>query len=502
MKRTDTLMKVVSGLVFLAMVAYLGLYIAQRFLDPVQTALVVTATMSDSASMSGLVVRDELLLQNDAEYIDITVSEGEKVAAGQTVAVIYGSEAALDRAVRQDSLEREIESVTAALGNKDSTYTAGNREDSISDALIELSRSLRSDGMTGIDTRQSTLGSLLFRKEVSDATEDYLAELEAEYRDLLVSAAGDMTPVTVEEGGTFSSLVDGFEGVGPEYVKELTPDELRELIAADRTVDVSSIGKLSLSFSWYYAAIMDRQEALRLSEGDTVRLSFGRYYSEYLPAAVEYIGQADGDERLVLFRIDKAFNDMMAVRAVSADLIYSEYEGLRVPLKGLYRYYAAYMSDMDGSRLSGGDSVTLTLGGESYDAFVSEVGSAQRYGELPAGVEAGSEADDRPSRRLVVFCWPWSAEQEAPDFSAGGGTVTLVGEKTSMNVLNYYDYDPETDRLCVFTMTGLQAERKKVELVYAGDEYCLLRSEGDDALREGNEVIVETRELYNGKVFR
>ena len=67
---------------------------------------------------------------------------------------------------------------------------------------------------------------------------------------------------------------------------------------------------------------------------------------------------------------------------------------------------------------------------------------------------------------------------------------------------NYYDYDPEIDRLCVFTMTGLQAERKKVELVYAGDEYCLLRSEGEDALREGNEVIVQVRELYNGKVLR
>ena len=52
------------------------------------------------------------------------------------------------------------------------------------------------------------------------------------------------------------------------------------------------------------------------------------------------------------------------------------------------------------------------------------------------------------------------------------------------------------------TMTGLQAERKKVSLIYAGEEYCLLSSEGDDALREGNEVIVQAGGLYNGKVFR
>ena len=80
--------------------------------------------------------------------------------------------------------------------------------------------------------------------------------------------------------------------------------------------------------------------------------------------------------------------------------------------------------------------------------------------------------------------------------------MTLPDGRTALNVLNYYDYDPEIDRLCVFTMTGLQAERKKVDLVYAGDEYCLLRSEGEDALREGNEVIVQATNLHDGKVFR
>ena len=74
-----------------------------------------------------------------------------------------------------------------------------------------------------------------------------------------------------------------------------------------------------------------------------------------------------------------------------------------------------------------------------------------------------------------------------------------------MSVVSYYEYDPENpdvDRLCVFTMTGLQAERKKVDLIYAGEEYCLLSSQGSDALREGNKVIVQANNLHDGKVFR
>jgi hypothetical protein len=145
--------------------------------------------------------------------------------------------------------------------------------------------------------------------------------------------------------------------------------------------------------------------------------------------------------------------------------------------------------------------VTLTLGGTDYAATVSEIGTARAYGDLPAGVESGSEEDTRPKRCLVVFYWPWE-NVDAPDFSSGGGTLTLRAGDEPLSVTNYYDYDPDVDRMCVFTMTGLQAERKKVELLYAGEEYGLVTSDGDDALREGNELIVKATGLHDGMVFR
>ena len=495
-------MKFVSALVFLAMAAYLGIYLVQGMTDPVQTALAVTATMSDASIMSGLAVRDELVLRGDAEYIDVVVEEGEKISVGQTVAVVYSDQDALRRAEKLESIGQEIESVKAALSGAQDNYSVGDRDESIMEALLGVSMSLRSDGMRAIDTRQSTLASFIFRKEVSDATEGYLLELESSYRDILSTAAGDTKDITATQSGTFTALVDGYEGVSPEYVEGLTPSELREIIAADREEDANAIGKLITSYNWYYAAIVSREDASRLEKGQTVHLSFGRYYSDYIAAKVVSIGKVEDNERIVVFSMDRALTDMMAIRAVSAELIYSEYTGIRVPVRGLYRYYAGYMSDEDGRRLTAGESVTLTLGGQQITATVSEIGSARRYGELPAGVESGSEFDNRPSRRLVVFVWPWSAEEEVPNSAAGGGTVTLRDRRTTLEVLNYYDYDPETDRLCVFTMTGLQAERKKVELVFAGEEYCLLSSEGDDALREGNEVIVQASGLHNGKVFR
>ncbi len=500
MRQSDRVMRLVSLLVFIAMAAYLAVYVVNRFVDPVQTALVVTATMSDATPITGLVVRDEVLIEADDEYINVIVDDGEKISAGQTVAIVYGSAEALEQAVRLESLEEEIETVSEALSADDGVYST-NREQAIHTALLSLSSAVRSGNYARVDTHQNALRSLLFRTEAAAATESYLDELQAAYDSLKSGAQSGMRAVVVAQSGTYSPVVDGLEGVSPDYAAGLKPDELRELIAAERSAAEGVIGKLVTSFSWCYAAIVDADE-VTLAEGDEVTLAFGRYTTGSIPATVASVGRRVNGERIIVFRMDRELSDTLAVRSVSASLINRRYEGLRVPVRSLYRYYAGYLTDDAASRLSVGDTVTLTLGGVDFDAFVSELGSSQRYGALPDGVTAGSDGDVRPTRRLVVFCWPWSADEPAPDFSAGGGTVTLSHGRDAAPVLNYYAYDSEVDRLCVFSVAAMQAERKKVGLVYAGEEYCLLSSEGVDALREGSEVIVQAAGLYSGKVIQ
>ncbi len=505
MKKTDTLIKITSLLVFIALAAYLSVYIASRAMNSVQTALTVTATMSDSAPLTGLVIRDELVIRSDEQYIDVTAPDGSKVAAGETVAVSYSSEEALERASRLHALSQEIADVESSLDAAGGVKVTGDREQSISTAIQSLSSCLRGLDLSELGSRSAALASILFPTDSGDTdTQDYLAQLDDEYNELRKTSAGDTDEITVGESGTFSTLVDGYEGVDMDYAADLTPAELRELIAADRRVDGSSIGKLITDYDWYYAAIIPWEHGRHLLEGDAVKLSFGRYYSGSLDATVERVGRAEHDEQVVIFRIEQGQADMLAVRAVSAELVYREFTGLRVPLKGLYRYYAGYMSAEDGGTLTSGDTVTLSMGGVDREVVVSEVGGASKYGDLPEGVEPDSEEDTRPSRRLVVFCWPWSEDEEPIDTRAGSGKVTAFGQEP-MNTWNFYDYDPEDpdsqDRLCVFTMTGMQAERKLVDMVFAGEEYCLLSSTGTDALREGNDVIIQAHGLYNGRVF-
>ena len=185
MKKTDALIKITSLLVFIALAAYLTVYIAHRASNPVRTALTVTASMSESAPMSGLVIRNELLINSKEQYIDVTAADGSKVAAGQEVAVAYSSEEALERASRLHLLSREIENVSGSLDGAGVVQAAGNREQSIFSALTGLSACLRGGDLSEVDSRSGVLAGLIFPSDSgTDNSEDYLADLQAEYDEL------------------------------------------------------------------------------------------------------------------------------------------------------------------------------------------------------------------------------------------------------------------------------------------------------------------------------
>ena len=92
-----------------AMVVYFGYYVFDTFNDPFTTTLAYSYTVSNSVEADGLLVRDEEVLPSQSGIVDVTRSEGEKVAAGKQVALVYrDSQAQADQA-QLDQLGLEIE---------------------------------------------------------------------------------------------------------------------------------------------------------------------------------------------------------------------------------------------------------------------------------------------------------------------------------------------------------------------------------------------------------
>ena len=479
MRKTDGLTKAIGILLFAALLCYMGFAAARRLTGSARTALAVESSVSETAVMSGVLIRDEEAVLSSREYIDITAADAQKIAAGGTVATAYTSASALNRAMELNELKAELDAAQQAEKRTEDSRGA------VYDALARLSRAGQTGSLAGLDLAAEDVAARVLTDGGEEAAEVDVRALQTEYQRLLDSAGQGSETLTSERAGLFGRLADGFEDVTPLAAQALTPSSLRTLMQEQRSAPAGCIGKMVYGRSWYYAALMDAADAARLTVGTEEMLNFARYCARPLSAAVESIGTVSGGECVVLFSLDEGMAEMLSVRKAGCELVFAEYSGIRVPTEGLYRYYAGYMAADEAEELRPGAAVTLARGSRNIACLLSEIGDAQER--------------DGERVRLVVLCWPWTADNALPE--APGAALMTETNGAGWALEDLYTAEEQADCCCVFTMTGLQAERRRVVPVYEDEEYCLVDSTGEDALRAGNEIIIKASGLYNGKVF-
>ena len=91
MKQGNSVITLAIALLAAALAAYLGYYAWNTFNTPYTTTVAYAYVNNDSAEGDGLLVRQEQVLPAQSGIVELTRSEGEKVAAGKTVALVYAN---------------------------------------------------------------------------------------------------------------------------------------------------------------------------------------------------------------------------------------------------------------------------------------------------------------------------------------------------------------------------------------------------------------------------
>ena len=94
--RSTPIFKILSLAVLVAVVTLLGIEGYRYFHRSVSVSVAYTGQVTDSLSVTGWVVRQETPLPDTSGTLLRQVQEGEKVHAGQTVAMAYASKSALE----------------------------------------------------------------------------------------------------------------------------------------------------------------------------------------------------------------------------------------------------------------------------------------------------------------------------------------------------------------------------------------------------------------------
>ncbi len=331
MERSDSLIRLVAVLVFVAVMAYLGVSFVTSFRDPLRTVKAVGMETHDGVETAGFIVRDEEVLTASGADLAVTATEGARLAKGETVAVRYSGAAAMERAQRISEIQLRIRQLTAVMNGKTDDELSGSAVQSLSKLVLSEDLSKLYSVARDVDAYIISGSALSSGNEAAE-----IASLEAELHDLAQSAESDTQRLTAPFAGTFSFSVDGFEDLGPEALEDLTPSGFRELFAEPRAPEADAVGRLAKGIRWYYVTVLDEKSALRLTPGKSVDTLFSRTYAAQLTMRVESVSQPEDGECCVVLSSDRYLQNTAALREATAEIVFGTLSGVSVPREALH----------------------------------------------------------------------------------------------------------------------------------------------------------------------
>ena len=420
MKESTLATKVMIAVICLGVAAYLAVYIVQGWEEPLVTTYAYAYSQDIGMEAAGILIRQETVLPDSGgSYVDQILSEGEKAAKGQAVALLYTDASALTTRQSIRALNAEIEQLQYALASGTQGGNASRLDEQVLSSIVAL-RSLTARGdLTALEDSALNLRTMVFKRDYTYGDTGAASQLglliedkQAELRRLTSSLSQVSRTVYTPVSGVFSGTVDGWEtAVTPAMLDGLTVQSLSALLGQQYQVDHAAAGKLITDSTWYFAALLPGTDT-GLQSGRSYDLNFSGDYYGQIRMSLERVALEDG-QTLAIFSCRTHLADTTLLRLQTVDVVIRQLDGIRIPRKALR-------------------------------------------------VE----------------------------------TETVTEEDGSTHEVNHYK---------VFTVVSSQSWGQEVEVLYTDDNFYLVRpvdETASDRLRPGDEVILNSSNIFDGKVVR
>ena len=342
MKQGTLITKIVMFILLVAVVFYLAISAVQNFLDPFSTALAYQDVLDDGIEVTGVVVREEQALSGGSGIMAILPDEGARVAAGETVAVLYQNQEALDRKKQLQTLEQELEQLNYALSNGGNLSDAAKLEQQIFSSILTLRANTAKGDLSSLESDTLTLRTQVLQRDFAysasvDSASTLTQSIEEREEQIAVlknQVSSATKSIRAPRSGLFSGRSDGLETtLTPAMLETITVSELNHLPTGTESEGV--IGKLITGDKWYFSAVIDPTAAKRLQTGDTITVAFSRDYTGEVTMTVNRIGPEEEGSCVLVLSADRGLKEITLLREQTVNLIFKRYTGIRIPKQAL-----------------------------------------------------------------------------------------------------------------------------------------------------------------------
>ena len=335
-KRSSPLLKVLPIAVLAAVLVYFAAQVYNYFADPLTITLVYEAQAEDVISMEGWLVRTEEPLPGQTGTVSRAVQEGQRVAAGETVATVYSDDSALQTVSRIETLELQLQQLQFALTSYLDPDAALKLDTSITGDILTLRQTLSAGDYAAADSALAALKAAVLKRDHAYTSQEeiqsQIKSVESELAQLESSLSGAVR-VTAKASGTYSAVCDGYETVlTPELLEGLTPSRLSAVRAA---TDHGSMGKLIYGDTWYYAVNLPLEQAQTLKTMGSVNIRLAKGFEQTIRMRVESVSAEENGQAAVVLSCRKYLAQTTLLRHQAADAVLHTYEGLRIPSNAL-----------------------------------------------------------------------------------------------------------------------------------------------------------------------
>ncbi len=328
MKQGSAVIRSITLLLLAAVLLYLGVSAWNSLREPFSTFLSYSWSVDDTVECTGYVVREETVLTGGSGLVDLLPNEGEKVAKGELVAMIYQSEAGLDR-----------EQLQYALQHLDGGGDTSQLSEQVVESITALRASVAAGDLGRLEEQAMALRFLVYRRELTYDNADAASSLaesiqsvDQQLSSLRSQSAQDTAVIQAQVSGVFSGQADGYEEIlRPELLEDMSLSEFRAIRAQRPQAPPGAVGRLITNSRWYFVCPLAQEDAARLTQGRTVTVRFSLDWAGEVDMTVERIGDEENGQCLTVLSTDRYLSDTTLLREQTVELVFDTIGGIRVP---------------------------------------------------------------------------------------------------------------------------------------------------------------------------
>ena len=333
--------KILVGVMSLLVLATVGSQIYYRVNDKHDTEEAVLCNINENIPFKGVIVRDEkVVTYSGSGVLDYLYPDGSKISVNSPIAEVYSSEEAISAKRKSERINEQISDLERAQNPGTTNYvqpeTLKTKIDNEYRQLLTYSQ--KGDYSSLHKTKSDMSVVMNIYNIITDTSENYNDKISALQSQ---SAQLDKQSVMIDtvnaaETGYFVSYCDGYEDkLTLDSIDSLSQQDIQEITDAEneQSVPTGAIGKMFDDYSCRIIGVVDADK--RIIEGDTLQIMFSTSNNIY-DVDVESVKPAeDEDKCIIVLSCDRLDDVLVKSRVQSIELIFEEYQGIKVPRKAI-----------------------------------------------------------------------------------------------------------------------------------------------------------------------